>query len=68
MNKVTETYLYPPVSFHFLVSFIGPQFNPTEIRFQSVSGLEVSMETETYREGGGNRLFILFQLEQNIAP
>jgi len=55
MNNPIDKLLYPPVSFHFLVSFVGPQFNPTEIRFQSVSGLEVSMETETYREGGENR-------------
>ena len=45
---------YPPVSFHFLVSFVDFKFG-ADVRFQSVSGLEVSMETETYREGGENR-------------
>ena len=36
---------YPAPSFHFLVQFIDFQFAP-EVMFQSVSGLEVNMETE----------------------
>ena len=46
---------YPPVGFHFLVTFdIFPQL-PNDMRFQSVSGLTVDVETEDFKEGGENR-------------
>jgi len=46
---------YPPVGFHFIVAFeLFPQ-TPFDVGFQEVSGLSVSMETETYKEGGENR-------------
>jgi len=45
---------YPPVGFHFLVSFeLNPQADDT--RFQEVSGLDVEMEMESFTEGGQNR-------------
>lgn len=45
---------YPPVGFHFSVEFenIG---NGNDIRFQSVSGLSVEYDTESFKEGGENR-------------
>lgn len=46
---------YPPVSFHYLVSFNGIGDNAIDARFQSVSGLSAEVQTETYREGGENR-------------
>jgi phage tail-like protein len=49
MNK------YPPVGFHFLVSFELPQLVTDDTRFQEVSGLEVEMEMESFTEGGQNR-------------
>lgn len=51
---INNPFEHPPVSFHFLVSFLDPFLSP-DVKFQSVSGLEVSLETETYREGGENR-------------
>ena len=46
---------HPPVGFHFLVTFdIFPQL-PNDMRFQSVSGLSVDVETEDFKEGGENR-------------
>lgn len=46
---------YPPVGFHFLVTFqLFPQ-TPNDFRFQEVSGLDVEMETDTFIEGGQNR-------------
>ncbi len=51
---INNPFEHPPVSFHFLVSFLAPQYFP-DVMFQSVSGLEVSLETESYREGGENR-------------
>lgn len=46
---------YPPVGFHFLVTFqLFPQ-TPNDFRFQEVSGLDVEMEMDPYSEGGQNR-------------
>ena len=46
--------IYPFVSFHFKVSISGLE-DKEDTYFQSVSGLEVSMDTEEYAEGGENR-------------
>ncbi|MCB0555661.1 MAG: phage tail protein [Phaeodactylibacter sp.] len=46
---------YPPVSFHFRVRFTGKSELAGEIQFQSVSGLNVELQTETIKEGGENR-------------
>ena len=47
---------YPPVGFHFKVEFEGfGTGTDADVRFQEVSGLNVSIETEAYQEGGENR-------------
>lgn len=45
---------YPPPGFHFVVKF---EFTPNvlDMSFQSVSGLSVEYDYETYKEGGENR-------------
>jgi phage tail-like protein len=45
---------YPPVGFHFKVEF-GISNADNDTRFQSVTGLSVEFETETFKEGGENR-------------
>jgi phage tail-like protein len=46
---------YPFTGFHFLVVFeIFPQV-PNDFRFQEVSGLSISVNVDTYNEGGENR-------------
>jgi phage tail-like protein len=46
---------YPPVGFHFSVTFqLFPQ-TPNDFRFQEVSGLDVELEMESFIEGGQNR-------------
>lgn len=46
--------VYPPVGFHFRVTFeLSPAADDT--RFQEVSGLDVEMEMENFIEGGENR-------------
>ncbi|MBL0741133.1 phage tail protein [Chryseolinea lacunae] len=46
---------YPPLGFHFRVTFeLSPQV-ADDTRFQEVSGFEVEMEMESYTEGGQNR-------------
>jgi phage tail-like protein len=47
---------YQIVGFHFRVVFYGlSSQNEVDMGFQSVSGLDVEMKTETYNEGGENR-------------
>ncbi len=46
---------YPPVSFHYIVSFNGIGDKTIDTQFQSVSGLSAEMETEAVKEGGENR-------------
>ena len=47
--------IYPPVGFHFAVVIeMFPQ-TPQDLRFQSVTGLSVNIQTETVAEGGENR-------------
>ena len=46
---------YPPVGFHFGITFeLFPQ-SPNDFRFQKVQGLSVTVETEDFAEGGENR-------------
>jgi phage tail-like protein len=46
---------YPPVGFHFRVEFPDVSSADADTRFQSVSGLSATIETETVKEGGENR-------------
>ncbi len=48
---------YPPTGFHFVVHFELPGLLGTgnDVRFQEVSGLSASIETEPLKEGGENR-------------
>jgi len=45
---------YPPVGFHFKVEFVGIG-NDNDTRFQSVAGLTLEYDTESFKEGGENR-------------
>ncbi|CAN5447687.1 hypothetical protein BH23BAC3_BH23BAC3_07780 [soil metagenome] len=58
---------YPPVSFHYLVSFNGIGDKSIDTRFQSVSGLSVEMQTETYKEGGENRFEHILPVRPNYT-
>jgi len=46
--------IYPPVGFHFQVKFDFTS-DVLDVRFQSVGGLSVEFETESFKEGGENR-------------
>ena len=55
LSGVLDGLIYPPVGFHFSVVIeMFPQ-TPQDFRFQSVTGLSVSIPTETITEGGENR-------------
>ena len=58
---------YPPRSFHFLVSFLDVGDGAKDIGFQSVSGLNVTMDTESYREGGENRFVHQLPVKANYS-
>ena len=45
---------YPPVGFHFRVEFVNLG-NDNDVRFQTVAGLSVEYDMESYKEGGENR-------------
>lgn len=52
---MTETD-YQMVGFHFRVTFENlPNGKSEDVRFQSVTGLDVQFETESWKEGGENR-------------
>ena len=46
---------YPPPAFHFSVDFSSISGVADDARFQSVTGLNVELTTEDYKEGGENR-------------
>lgn len=47
---------YQMVGFHFMVTFNDlPNAKREDVRFQSVAGLDVQMDTEEWKEGGENR-------------
>ena len=51
---------YPPVGFHFKVEFLDFKDDSSlgkenDMRFQSVGGLSVEYDSETFKEGGENR-------------
>ncbi|MCB0565597.1 MAG: phage tail protein [Lewinellaceae bacterium] len=46
---------YPPASFYFKVTFHDLAEKDIDVHFQSVAGLDVQMDTESYKEGGENR-------------
>ena len=54
---------YPPVAFHFAVSF-GTATRDADCSFREVSGLGPEMETETVVEGGENRF--VYQLPKAV--
>lgn len=47
---------YPLTGFHFKASFLGlPGEAPVDVKFKNISGLTMSMNTESLGEGGENR-------------
>lgn len=46
---------YPPVGFHFKVEFQDLDKEDVDIRFQSIAGLTIDMQTQSVKEGGEHR-------------
>jgi len=71
--------VYQNVGFHFRVIFEGLKDDEgnsadistdssVEMRFQSVSGLDASIETETVKEGGENRFEHVIPVRRRYGP
>ena len=45
---------YPPLGFYYKVEF-GVSKTRNDVRFQSVSGLSIEYDYESFKEGGENR-------------
>ena len=59
---------YPLIpAFHFRVQFPEPDFAGSDSSFQSVSGLEVAVDTESIREGGENRFEYALPTKTNYS-
>jgi len=59
--------IYPTVNYHFLVQF--PIFpGGVDVSFQSVTGLDSTLETETLKEGGENRFTHVLPVRRKFGP
>src|SRR5688572_1222917 len=58
---------YQTVNFHFKVEF-GDGVNAFDMRFQSVSGLDSTLDTETIKEGGENRFEHVIPVRRKFGP
>lgn len=59
---------YQVVNFHFMVSFFPKDSDSFDTRFQSVTGLDSTLETETIKEGGENRFEHVVPVRRKYGP
>src|ERR1700722_16865156 len=59
---------YPIVNFHFLVQFPFDPTGTTDVSFQSVTGLDSTLETEPVKEGGENRFTHVLPVRRKYGP
>ena len=68
MGSTTNTD-YQTVNFHFKVQFDFDQDgNSIDVSFQSVTGLDSTLETETVKEGGENRFTHVLPVRRKFGP
>ena len=60
--------LYQTVNFHFKVDFNFDAQDKTDIRFQSVAGLDSTLDTEPIKEGGENRFEHVLPVRRKYGP
>lgn len=60
--------LYQTVNFHFKVDFNFDAQDKTDIRFQSVTGLDSTLDTEQVKEGGENRFEHVLPVRRKYGP
>jgi phage tail-like protein len=59
---------YPIVNFHFMVQFPFDPTGTTDVSFQSVTGLDSTLETEPVKEGGENRFTHVLPVRRKYGP
>lgn len=59
---------YQSVNFHFSVEFSTLPSEGVDVRFQSVTGLDVAINTENVREGGENRFEHTLPVRRKAGP
>jgi phage tail-like protein len=59
---------YQSVGFHFSVHFSAGDRDSLDVKFQSVSGLDSTMDTETVKEGGENRFEHVIPTRRKFGP
>ena len=59
---------YQTVSFHFAVHFSAADGGSADMRFQSVAGLDSSIDIETIKEGGENRFEHVIPTRRKFGP
>ena len=59
---------YQTVNFHFRVDFNFEPGDVVDVRFQSVTGLDSTLDTETIREGGENRFEHVVPVRRKYGP
>ena|SRR6476659_4619264 len=59
---------YQTVNFHFKVDFNFDPKDGIDVRFQSVTGLDSNLDTETIKEGGENRFEHVLPVRRKYGP
>jgi len=59
---------YQTVGFHFAVHFSAGDRGSVDMRFQSVTGLDSSIDIETIKEGGENRFEHVIPTRRKFGP
>src|SRR3984893_12104241 len=59
---------YQNVNFHFRVDFTLPGVKAVDVKFQSVTGRDSTIETETVKEGGENRFEHVIPTRRKYGP
>lgn len=67
-KRINPAEFYQTVGFHFLVSFFADDTDSFDTRFQSVTGLDSTLDTETIKEGGENRFEHVVPVRRKYGP
>jgi phage tail-like protein len=62
------TNTYQSVGFHFSVHFSPNDRDSVDVKFQSVTGLDATIDTETVKEGGENRFEHVIPTRRKFGP
>jgi phage tail-like protein len=67
-NSSSLESFYQAVNFHFSVEFSTLPGESIDVRFQSVAGLDSTIDTESVKEGGENRFEHVIPVRRKFGP